>query len=77
MDLIGRPRVTQWAMERAMIGVLRDEIRKEEMRRRSRVIDIAQGVAMAMGGVHSSDNRWILGFRMCLKGGPVSINAAL
>ncbi|CAH2238816.1 jg6167 [Pararge aegeria aegeria] len=40
--LIRRLRVTQRAMERAMLGVsLRDEIRNEEIRRRTRVTDIA------------------------------------
>ncbi|CAH2268920.1 jg2790 [Pararge aegeria aegeria] len=38
--------VTQRAMERAMLGVsLRDQIRNEEIRRKTRVIDIAQRVA--------------------------------
>ncbi|CAH2216333.1 jg18744 [Pararge aegeria aegeria] len=46
MGLIGRLRVTQRAMERAMLGVsLRDQIRNEEIRRRTRVTDIAQRVA--------------------------------
>ncbi|CAH2222158.1 jg26044 [Pararge aegeria aegeria] len=44
MGLIRRLRVTQRAMERAMLGVsLRDQI--EEIRRRTRVTDIAQRVA--------------------------------
>ncbi|CAH2268389.1 jg15843 [Pararge aegeria aegeria] len=39
-------RVTQRAMKRAMLGVsLRDQIRNEEIRRRTRVTDIAQRVA--------------------------------
>ncbi|CAH2217628.1 jg23289 [Pararge aegeria aegeria] len=43
MGLIRRRRVTQQAMERAMLGVsLRDQIRNEEIRRRTRVTDIAQ-----------------------------------
>ncbi|CAH2251132.1 jg11818 [Pararge aegeria aegeria] len=43
---IRRLRVTQRAMERAMLGVsLRDQIRNEEIRRRTRVTDIAQRVA--------------------------------
>ncbi|CAH2231959.1 jg4020 [Pararge aegeria aegeria] len=46
MGLIRRLRVTQRAMERAMLGVsLRDLIRNEEIRRRTRVTDIAQRVA--------------------------------
>ncbi|CAH2234449.1 jg6126 [Pararge aegeria aegeria] len=41
-----RLRVTQRAMERAMLGVsLRDQIKNEEIRRRTRVTDIAQRVA--------------------------------
>ncbi|CAH2233307.1 jg6231 [Pararge aegeria aegeria] len=44
--LIRRLRVNQRAMERAMLGVsLRDQIRNEEIRRRTRVTDIAQRVA--------------------------------
>ncbi|CAH2237352.1 jg12066 [Pararge aegeria aegeria] len=46
MGLIRRLRVTQRAMERAMLRVsLRDLIRNEEIRRRTRVTDIAQRVA--------------------------------
>ncbi|CAH2259111.1 jg9970 [Pararge aegeria aegeria] len=46
MGLIRRLRITQRAMERAMLGVsLRDQIRNEEIRRRTRVTDIAQRVA--------------------------------
>ncbi|CAH2246337.1 jg2221 [Pararge aegeria aegeria] len=46
MGLIRRLRVTQRAMERAMLGIsLRDQIRNEEIRRRTRVTDIAQRVA--------------------------------
>ncbi|CAH2240281.1 jg27912 [Pararge aegeria aegeria] len=45
MFLIRRLRITQRAMERAMLGVsLRDQIRNEEIRRRTRVTDIAQRV---------------------------------
>ncbi|CAH2215528.1 jg22392 [Pararge aegeria aegeria] len=44
--LIRRPRTTQRAMERAILGVsLRDRIRNVEIRRRTRVTDIAQRVA--------------------------------
>ncbi|CAH2245134.1 jg2388 [Pararge aegeria aegeria] len=43
MGLIRRLRVTQRAMERAMLGVsLREQIRNEEIRRRTRVTDISQ-----------------------------------
>ncbi|CAH2217273.1 jg21882 [Pararge aegeria aegeria] len=46
MGLIRRLRVAQRAMERAMLGVsLRDQIRSEEIRRRTRVTNIAQRVA--------------------------------
>ncbi|CAH2260594.1 jg18274 [Pararge aegeria aegeria] len=46
MGLIRNLRVTKRAMERAMLGVsLRDQIRNEEIRRRTRITDIAQGVA--------------------------------
>ncbi|CAH2232405.1 jg20998 [Pararge aegeria aegeria] len=46
LGLIRRLRVTQRAMERAMLGVsLRDHIRNEEIGRRTRVTDIAQRVA--------------------------------
>ncbi|CAH2229220.1 jg2624 [Pararge aegeria aegeria] len=46
MGLIRRLRITQRAMERAMLGVsLRVQIRNKEIRRRTRVTDIAQRVA--------------------------------
>ncbi|CAH2245334.1 jg4444 [Pararge aegeria aegeria] len=46
MGIIRRLRVTQRAMEIAMLRVcLRDQIRNEEIRRRIRVTDIAQRVA--------------------------------
>ncbi|CAH2216181.1 jg23173 [Pararge aegeria aegeria] len=46
MGLIRRLKVTQRAMERAMLLVsLRDQIRNVEIRRRTRVTDIAQRVA--------------------------------
>ncbi|CAH2267521.1 jg22609 [Pararge aegeria aegeria] len=46
MGPIRRLRITQRAMERAMLGVsLRDQIRNEEIRRRTRVTDIVQRVA--------------------------------
>ncbi|CAH2266632.1 jg19819 [Pararge aegeria aegeria] len=64
MDLIRRLRVTQRAMERAMLGVsLRDRIRNVEIRRRTKVTDIAQGVAKlkwqwAGHIVRRKDGRW-------------------
>ncbi|CAH2260321.1 jg2365 [Pararge aegeria aegeria] len=46
IGLIRRLRVTERTMERAMSGVsLRDQIRNVEIRRRTRVTDIAQRVA--------------------------------
>ncbi|CAH2216892.1 jg8059 [Pararge aegeria aegeria] len=46
MGPIRRFRVTQRALKRAMLGVsLRDQIRSEEIRRRTKVTDIAQRVA--------------------------------
>ncbi|CAH2265003.1 jg25133 [Pararge aegeria aegeria] len=45
MVLIRRLRVTQRAMERAMLGSHRNQIRNEEIRIRTRVTDIAQRVA--------------------------------
>ncbi|CAB3231006.1 unnamed protein product [Arctia plantaginis] len=46
MGLIRKLRVAQRAMERAMLGVsLRDRIRNEEIRRRTKVIDIAQRIS--------------------------------
>ncbi|CAH2226608.1 jg16365 [Pararge aegeria aegeria] len=52
-------------MERAMSEVsLRDRIRNEEIRGRTRVTDIAQRKAeVETGGAHSSENRWALGFQ--------------
>ncbi|CAH2251940.1 jg13823 [Pararge aegeria aegeria] len=66
MGLIRRLRVTQRAIERAMLGVsLRDQIGNEKIRRRTRVTDIAHRESceaeVAMGGAHSSENRWTLG----------------
>ncbi|KAL0832165.1 hypothetical protein ABMA28_001622 [Loxostege sticticalis] len=46
MGIIRRLKVTQRAMERAMLGVsLRDRIRNEEIRRRTKVTDIARRIA--------------------------------
>ncbi|CAH2232710.1 jg5334 [Pararge aegeria aegeria] len=64
MALIRRLRATQWAMERAMLGVsLRDQIRNEEIRRRTRGTDIAQRVAKlkwhwAEHLARRTDGRW-------------------
>ncbi|CAH2224279.1 jg6897 [Pararge aegeria aegeria] len=64
MGLIRRLRVTQRAMERAILGVsLRDRIRNVEIRRRTRVTDIAQRVAKlkwqrAGHIVRRKDGRW-------------------
>ena len=46
VGLIGKLKVAQRAMERAMLGVsLRDRIRNEEIRRRTKVTDIAQRIS--------------------------------
>ncbi|CAH2234461.1 jg17763 [Pararge aegeria aegeria] len=64
MGFIRRLRVTQRAMERATLGVsLRDRIRNEEIRRRTRVTDIAQRVAKlkwqcARHKARRTDGRW-------------------
>ncbi|CAH2207927.1 jg26627, partial [Pararge aegeria aegeria] len=64
MSLIRRLRITQRATERAMLEVsLRDEIRYEEIRRRTRVTDIAQRVAKlkwkwAGHVARRTDRRW-------------------
>ncbi|CAH2208686.1 jg25891 [Pararge aegeria aegeria] len=64
MDLIRKLRVTQRAMERTMLGVsLRDQIRNEEIRRRSKVTDITQRVVKlkwqwAGHIVRRTDGRW-------------------
>ncbi|CAH2260536.1 jg18256 [Pararge aegeria aegeria] len=62
MGLINRLRITQWAMERAMLGVS-VQIRNEEIRRRTRVTDIAQRVAKlkwqwAGNIARRTDGRW-------------------
>ncbi|CAH2241930.1 jg17114 [Pararge aegeria aegeria] len=78
MGLIRRLRVTQRAMERAMLGVsLRDEIRNEEIRRRTRVTDIAQRVAKlkwqwALHLARRTDGRRVL---RCWNGDPAPVNA--
>ncbi|CAH2236732.1 jg16972 [Pararge aegeria aegeria] len=63
MGLIRRLRITQRAMERAMLGVsLRDQIRNEEIRRSTRVTDIAQRVKLkwkwAGHIARRTDGRW-------------------
>ncbi|CAH2217639.1 jg24 [Pararge aegeria aegeria] len=64
MGLIRRPRVTQRAMERVMLGVcLRDRISNVEIRRRTGVTDIAQRIAKlkwqwAGHIVRRKDGRW-------------------
>ncbi|CAH2240183.1 jg10124 [Pararge aegeria aegeria] len=64
MGLIRRLRITQRSIERAMLGVsLRDQIRNEEIRRRTRVTDIAQRVARlkwkwAEHIARRTDGRW-------------------
>jgi hypothetical protein len=46
MGLIRRLNVTRRAMERAMLGVsLRDRIRNDEIRKRTKVTDIARRIA--------------------------------
>ena len=46
MGLIRKLKVTQRAMERAMLGIsLRDRIRNDEIRRRTKVVDIAQRIS--------------------------------
>ncbi|CAH2243423.1 jg9340 [Pararge aegeria aegeria] len=58
-------RLTQRAMERAMLGVsLRNQIRNEEIRRRTTVTNISQIVAKlknVSGNGRGSENRWTLG----------------
>ncbi|CAH2218391.1 jg4437 [Pararge aegeria aegeria] len=64
MGLIRRPRVTQRAMERVMLEIsLRDRTSNVEIRRRTRVTDIAQRVAKlkllwAGNIVRRKDGRW-------------------
>ncbi|CAH2242662.1 jg8481 [Pararge aegeria aegeria] len=59
MGLIRRLRVTQGAMERAMLVVcLRDQIRNKEIRKRIRVTDIAQLVAKLSGNGRGQDGCW-------------------
>ncbi|CAH2244650.1 jg3878 [Pararge aegeria aegeria] len=80
MGLIRRLRVTQRVMERGMLGVsLRDQIRNEEIRTRTRVSDIAQRVAKlkwqwAGHIARRTDGRWDL--LSCWNGDPALVNAA-
>ncbi|CAH2268719.1 jg24610 [Pararge aegeria aegeria] len=70
MGLIRRLGVTQRAMENAMLGVsLRDQIRNVEIRKRTRVTNIAQRVAKlkwqwAGHIVRRKDGRWSQGAGM-------------
>ncbi|CAH2256620.1 jg19606 [Pararge aegeria aegeria] len=80
MGLIRRLRVTQRAMERAMLKVsLRDRIRNVEIRRRTRVTDIAQRLAKlkwqrAGQIVRRKDGR---GVPRCWNGRPELVSAEL
>ncbi|CAH2208231.1 jg27972 [Pararge aegeria aegeria] len=75
-----RLRVTQRAMERAIVGVsLRDKIRNVEIRRRTRVTDIAQRIDLlkwqwAGHIVRRRDGRWV---PRCWNGSPALVIAAL
>ncbi|CAH2228990.1 jg26095 [Pararge aegeria aegeria] len=79
MGLIKRLRVTQRAMERAILGEsLRDQIRNEEIRRRTRVTDIAQRGAKlkwqwAGHIARRTDGRWYL---RCWNGDSAPVIAA-
>ncbi|CAH2232138.1 jg20813 [Pararge aegeria aegeria] len=60
MGLIRGLRITQRAMERAILGVsLRDEIRNEKILRR--YSSASRKAEVEMGRAHSSGNRWTLG----------------
>ncbi|CAH2267836.1 jg5772 [Pararge aegeria aegeria] len=72
MGLIRRLRVTQRAMERAMLGVsLCDRISNVEIRRRIRVTDIAQRVSGTFG------ERMDVGVPRCWNGSSELVSAAL
>ncbi|CAH2235766.1 jg7624 [Pararge aegeria aegeria] len=79
MGLVRKLRVTQRAMERAMLGVsLRDQIRNEEIRRRTRITDMAQRVAKLKGQcaghkARRTDGRWGL---KVLEWRPAPVSAA-
>ncbi|CAH2247559.1 jg750 [Pararge aegeria aegeria] len=59
---------------------LRDQVRNEEIRRRTRVTDIAQRVAKLKwqwaGQGHSSENPSFVGVLRCWSGDPAPVNAA-
>ncbi|CAH2208174.1 jg24957, partial [Pararge aegeria aegeria] len=55
MGLIRKPRITQQAMERAMLPVsLRDQFRSEEIRRRTRVTVVVQRVSSNLEPVNAT-----------------------
>ncbi|CAH2242308.1 jg25222 [Pararge aegeria aegeria] len=58
ISLIRRFKITERAMERAMLGVsLRDQNQSNQCSSASRK------AVVEMGGAHSSENRWTLGFQ--------------
>ncbi|CAH2226463.1 jg21633 [Pararge aegeria aegeria] len=81
LSLIRRLRVTQRAMVRAMLGVsLRDRISNVEIRRRTRVTDIAQRVAKLKwqrGPGTKFGERMDVGVPRCWNGCPELVSAAL
>ncbi|CAH2218294.1 jg6403 [Pararge aegeria aegeria] len=80
MGLIRRLRVTQRAMERAMLGVsLSSRIRNVEIPRRTRFTDIAQRVAKLKWQWvrHSSEKGCTLGSQGTPNGSPELVSAAL
>ncbi|CAH2238495.1 jg5676 [Pararge aegeria aegeria] len=78
VDLIHKFKVAQRAMERAMLGVsLRDRIRNDEIRRRTKFTDIAQRISKLKrqwaGHVcRRTDGRW---GRRVLEWRPESVSA--
>ncbi|CAH2218167.1 jg21448 [Pararge aegeria aegeria] len=77
MGLIRRLRVTLRAMEGAMLGVsLRDQIRNEEICRRTRATDIAQRVAKLKWkwAGHIARRTLDVGVPRCWNGDPAQIN---
>ncbi|CAH2243962.1 jg16802 [Pararge aegeria aegeria] len=80
MSLIRRLRSAQRAVERAMLEVsLRDQIRNEEIRRRTRVTDIAQRVAKLKWKSSGHIARGTDGSMVpkCWNGNPAQVNAVL
>ncbi|CAH2229309.1 jg17058 [Pararge aegeria aegeria] len=78
MGLIRRLRVTERAMERAMLGVsLRDLIRNQEIRRRTRVTVITQRVAKLkwQWAGHIARIPMDVGVLRCWNGDPAPVNA--